>query len=97
MIRPRIVRDREIMHGLPCIANTRVPSAMVRSFDYDVELIRDEYPHLTYAQINAAIDHDRHWSRRLRRWLEARTRGLRYRVAAWLIGMDAETLQGDVG
>ncbi len=97
MTRPRIVRDREIMYGQPCIEGTRVPSAMVRECAYDVELIRGHFPHLTYAQINAAIDHELHWSRRLRRWLAARTRTIRYRLAAWMIGTDVETLREDVG
>ncbi len=70
---------------------------MVRSYDYDVVAIRDEYPHLTYAQINAAITFEMAAHRRLRRWQEARTRPTRYRLAAWLIGTDAETLREDVG
>ncbi len=74
-----------------------MPSAMVRSYDYDLWAIWDEYPDLTYAQINAAIDHERHWSRRRRRWLAARTRSIRYRLAARLIGTDAETLREDAG
>lgn len=97
MTRPRIVRDRDILGGASRIEGTRIRPAMVRSYDYDLWAIWDEYPHLTYAQINAAIDHDRHWSRRLRRWLAARTRTLRYRMAARLIDTDAETLREDVG
>lgn len=97
MIRPRIVRDRDILGGASTIEHTRVPSAMVRAFDYDVEVIREEYLHLTYAQINAAIEFETAAHRRLRRWLAARTRTIRYRVAAHLIGTDVETLREDVG
>lgn len=108
MIRPRIVRDRDVLGGKPIIEGTRIRSAMVRSYDYDIWAIRDEYPHLTYAQINAAIAFERHWSRRLQRWLAARTRALgyrvekqsaplRYRVAAWLIGTNEATLREDAG
>ncbi len=97
MNRPRIVRDPDILGGASRIEGTRIRPAMVRSYDYDIWAIRDEYPHLTYAQINAAIDHELRGHRRLRRWLAARTRPIRYRVAAWLIGTDAETLREDVG
>jgi uncharacterized protein (DUF433 family) len=97
MNRPRIVRDPDILGGASRIEGTRIRPAMVRSYDYDVAVIRDQYPHLTYAQINAAIEYELHWSQRLRRWLSLNTAPLRYQVAAWLLGTDAETLRDDVG
>lgn len=97
MIRPRIVRDPDILGGASRIENTRIPSAIVRSYEYDVELIRDQYSHLTYAQINAAITFEMSTHQLLRRWLAARTRTIRYRMAAWLIGIDPETLREDIG
>ncbi len=97
MTRPRIVRDPDILGGASRIENTRIRPSMVRAYDYDVALIRDEYPHLTYAQINAAITFEMAVHRRLRRWLAMQTAPLRYRAAAWIIGADAETLREDVG
>lgn len=96
MTRPRIVSNPGIMHGAPCIAGTRIPTEMVRSFDYDAITIRDQYPTLTYDQINTCIVYELRWHRRLRRWLAQTTLGVRCRVAGWMLGVDPAWLREEV-
>lgn len=82
MMAVRIVRDKDIHGGDPVIQGTRWNTSIVRSFDYDVAVIHDQYPHLSIGQIEAAIRFERSWHRRLERaW--------RQRLGAWIAGEES--------
>jgi len=54
----RVVRKRNVVRNQPIIAGTRVPVSSVKAFaeaGYSVDEIRQEYPHLTSEDIEAAI------------------------------------------
>lgn len=56
--RERIVIDPAIHHGVPCIKGTRVPISVLVSSIADGDPISDlltAYPHLTEADIHAAL------------------------------------------
>ncbi|MGI8403935.1 MAG: DUF433 domain-containing protein [Thermomicrobiales bacterium] len=78
----RIIRDKSIRGGDPVIQGTRWPTSIARSFDYDVAMIHDQYPHLSIDQIEAAIRFERSWHRRL----EHAWRAWRQRLGAWIAG-----------
>lgn len=57
-IAPLITADPDIQSGEPCIAGTRVTTAAIGSFHragYDTAGIVGQYPHLTPAQVEAAV------------------------------------------
>ena len=57
----RIVRHRHVMHNRWVVAGTRVPTSAIWNFHevgYAPEAIRQEYPHLTIIDIDAAIAHE---------------------------------------
>ncbi len=57
---PRIVSHCDIMGGEPCIEGTRVPPRAIKSFHdngYSIPEIIAEYPGLSEAQVQAAIDY----------------------------------------
>ncbi len=82
----RIVRDKAIRGGDPVLQGTRWNTSIVRGFDYDVAEIESQYPHLSIAQIEAAIRFEKSWHRRLERAWGA----LRQRLGAWIAGWDGE-------
>jgi uncharacterized protein (DUF433 family) len=56
----RITRDPDILGGNPVIAGTRIPVRAIKSFDkagFTPTEIRDEYPGLTLADIDAALEY----------------------------------------
>lgn len=58
----RITSNRYVHHGKPIIAGTRIPTSTIWTFHeagYTPEEIQREYPHLTLADIEAALDHER--------------------------------------
>ena len=68
---------------------TRRQAATIRRWwedGYDVPQIAQEYPHLSTAQIMAALAHERTRRRRLERWAARRLQGvarLSERLAVW--------------
>ena len=53
-----ISADWRIMHGVPCIAGTRIPVYMIVSLieeGYSLKRILKLYPHITEAQFKAAL------------------------------------------
>lgn len=56
---PRIVSRLDIMGGEPCIEGTRIPPRAIKSFHeagYSIPEIIAEYPDLSEAQVQAALD-----------------------------------------
>ncbi len=82
----RIVRDKAIRDGDPVVQGTRWNTSIARDFDYDVDVIQDQYPHLSIAQIEAAI----RFERSLHRRLEHAWWALRHRLGAWIAGWDGQ-------
>lgn len=82
----RIVRDKAIHGGDPVLRNTRWNTSIVRGFDYDVDAIASAYPHLSIAQIEAAIRFEKSLHRRLERAWWA----WRQRLGAWIAGWDGQ-------
>lgn len=67
-----VVRTRDTCFNRPRIDGTRMPTATVWSASRggrDVDYVRENWPHLTDAQIMAAIRYERRWYRRLGRRL----------------------------
>jgi uncharacterized protein (DUF433 family) len=61
-IAPRIVADPKVMMGKPVIEGTRITVELILtrlSEGRSVADILTEYPHLTQAQVTAAIDYGR--------------------------------------
>ena len=57
-VRRLISADWRIMHGVPCIAGTRIPVYMIVSLieeGYTFKRILKLYPHITEGQIKAAL------------------------------------------
>lgn len=84
----RVVRDPEILGGKPIIEGTRWPTEIVVAFDFNIVAVREQYPHLRIDQVMAAYLYEKSWHRRFRRYALQRTRRLRWRTAAWLMGRD---------
>ena len=58
----RITRNRYVHHNQPIIAGTRIPTSTIWSFykeGFSPAGILDEFPHLTLADIEAAIDFEK--------------------------------------
>lgn len=56
--RSPVSRDPDVCQGLPCIRGTRIPVRAVKRFyraGHGIAMIMDEYPGLTWRQIEAAI------------------------------------------
>ena len=54
----RIVRDRQVLHNVPVLAGTRIPTSAVWNFHedgYDTDAIIHAYPRLTPDDIQAAV------------------------------------------
>lgn len=79
---PEVARRADVMFGAPVLRGTRWPTATVLGWDCDVEAMLTAYPHLTRAQIEAAVAFERTPRRRLGRVVWR----LRRRLAAWLAG-----------
>jgi len=80
--RSRIVRTKDIQGGLPRIEGTRWLTQSVRGFDFDRDVILQQYPHLAPEQVDAAIRYERTWGQlRFIAWR------IRYRVAGWIVGI----------
>jgi uncharacterized protein (DUF433 family) len=55
----KIISDPEIMGGIPCIDDTRIPVVAVMDFHregFTAPMIKDQYPNLSIEQINDVID-----------------------------------------
>jgi uncharacterized protein (DUF433 family) len=60
--RDRIVSDPMVLHGKPCIKNTRIPAAMILGYlaaGYDATRIIEEFPLLTKSDIDACLAYAR--------------------------------------
>lgn len=67
----RIVRTRDTCGGRPRIDGTRITTDTIYLMwcgDRGVEFVQQAYPHLTVEQVNAALNYELRWYRRLRRW-----------------------------
>lgn len=84
-----ITRHPLIRGGRPVLAGTRIDTSTIREFwedGYDVPEIIEQFPHLSTAQIMAAIAYERTRRRRLERWTARRLQGvarLSERLAVW--------------
>jgi uncharacterized protein (DUF433 family) len=61
-IAPRIIADPEVMMGKPVIEGTRITVELILTRLSEGRSVADilaEYPHLTQAQVRAAIDYAR--------------------------------------
>ncbi len=93
MTRPRITRNPEVMGGMPCIDGTRWPTETVVEWEFDRAAILRAYPGCLPEHVDCAIRYERSRRRRLGRLIWR----IRYRVAAWLIDIDAGALRDTVG
>ena len=84
----RIIRDPHIQGGSPVIAGTRWTTDIVTGGWESVDDIQDAYPHITRAQIDAAIRYEFGLVRRA----ERQAWRIRRRVAAWVIGVPPAAL-----
>lgn len=58
----KIVRNRYVMHNVPVVAGTRIPTASIWDFHeagYVTEAIMREYPTLKVEDIDAALEYER--------------------------------------
>jgi len=58
----KVTRNRYVMHNAWVVAGTRIPTELIRHFaedGYDEAAILREYPDLTPADVNAALEHER--------------------------------------
>lgn len=91
MSRVRITRDPDVMDGKPVIEHSRWPTEIVLAFDCDVVTIKGQYPFRSVAEIVACIRYEQSLRRRLERYVQWQ----RVRVAAWLLGTDADHLRDE--
>lgn len=66
----RIVRTRDTCGGRPRIEGTRVTTDTIYQTWHanGLEFVQMGWPHLTAEQIDAALNYELRWYRRLRRW-----------------------------